>query len=201
MAGAAAVTVALIGGTYVMAQSDVATAQEGLDAANAQASTLATQVASYAEVPKVFAEVSAAQAQMVAAMGNEVRWSYLLNNLSLTIPKNVALVSYKGQLTPADSAPVAAPAATADGQPAPAPVAEVGPLGTLQYQGEAHELRGDRQLARLAGQAADLLRQLPQRGNAQGQHRRHAHGHRVLDHGEPHRQGAVPSLRRDGQLT
>ena len=42
---------------------------------------------SYAEVPQVLAEVDAAQANLVTAMTPEIRWSFYLNDLSLTIPQ------------------------------------------------------------------------------------------------------------------
>ena len=145
LVGAAAVSVAVIGGMFVMAQNEVTSAQEGLDAANAQSAQLAAQQATYAEVPKVFAEVSAAQAQLATAMGNEVRWSYVLNNLALSIPRNVALTGFTGTLGQAE-APVVppAPAPNADGSTTPAPetpAVPVGPVGTISYQGEATSYR------------------------------------------------------------
>ncbi len=39
----------------------------------------------------VFAAVAAAQAQLQLAMGNEVRWSFFLNDLALTMPSGVSL--------------------------------------------------------------------------------------------------------------
>lgn len=144
LVGGAAIAAALIGGMYVMAQNDVASAQDSLDTAQAQSAQLQAEVATYAEVPKVYAQVSAAQAELVTAMGGEVRWSYLLNDIALTIPKNVSLVTYHGELTPPAAAPAAAPAPTTDGSTdatataTPAtPTAAAGPLGTVQYTGEA----------------------------------------------------------------
>ncbi len=132
--GAGAISVALIGGLYVLAQGEVAAAQDGLDTATAQSAQLATQVAQYSDVPKVAAELSAAQAQLTTAMGDEVRWSYLLNDLALTIPSNVALTSYVGQLSPSTSTGATAatdPAATTEGTTA------AGPIGAIQFEGEA----------------------------------------------------------------
>ena len=40
----------------------------------------------YADVPKVYAAVDAAEAQLKLAMGHEIRYSFVLNDLSLTIP-------------------------------------------------------------------------------------------------------------------
>ena len=66
-------------------------AQEQLDAATAERSILQTQAARYAEVPLVFAAVADAQKQLELAMGNEVRWSFHLNDLALTMPSGVSL--------------------------------------------------------------------------------------------------------------
>ena len=47
--------------------------------------------AKYAEVPKVYAQVDAAEADLELAMGQEIRYSFVLNDLSLTIPSDVWL--------------------------------------------------------------------------------------------------------------
>lgn len=127
--GAALVAVAVVGGLYMMAQDEVSTAQEGLDAATATSVTLNTEVAKYADVPKAFAEVKAANGQLGAAMGGEVRFSYLLNDLALTIPKGVSLTTYTATLT--NTGATAAPAGAAD------PAAGSDVIGTVKYNGEA----------------------------------------------------------------
>ncbi len=66
--------------------AQVGKAQDDLDANVAQGTQLQAKVAEYAEVPLVYGQVEAAHAQLGQAMGQEVRWSYFLNDLSLKIP-------------------------------------------------------------------------------------------------------------------
>lgn len=68
-------------------------AQEQLDIATAERTVLQAQAAKYAEVPIVFAQVADAQIQFRDAMASEVRWSFFLNDLALTIPAGVSLDS------------------------------------------------------------------------------------------------------------
>lgn len=77
--------VAATAGLYVMASNQVSAASD--DLANAQATqvTLKAEAAKYADVPKVYAQVAAAQQQLTLAMGQEVRYSFVLNDLSLTM--------------------------------------------------------------------------------------------------------------------
>jgi Tfp pilus assembly protein PilN len=84
---------AVVGLLTVLAASGVHDAQGNLDAAKGRESTLQGQVAEYADVPVVQAQKDAAEAQLQLAMGKEVRWSYFLNDLSLTIPSKVWLTS------------------------------------------------------------------------------------------------------------
>lgn len=124
LVGSTVVAIAAVGALYMSAQGEVASAQEGLDAAQAQSVTLNAQVATYAEVPKTMIEVQAAQAQLTAAMSGEVRFSYLLNDLAITTPKNVALITYVAQLGNTQ-------AANPDG------TADTGVVGSAQFTGEA----------------------------------------------------------------
>jgi Tfp pilus assembly protein PilN len=75
----------------VMASSDVNDAQTALTASQNEGAQLQAQVNSYADVPKLYAQVATAQAQLTTAMGQEVRYSFLLKDLSLSIPANVWL--------------------------------------------------------------------------------------------------------------
>jgi Tfp pilus assembly protein PilN len=125
LVGAGLVSVALIGGLYVLAQGEVTSAQEEVDAATTVSSQLSAQKAEYAEVPKTFAAVTAAETQLTTAMSGEVRWSYQLNNLALTIPNGVALLSYQGTLG-ADST-----------TPAPGTTPDPTAVGTVQFTGQA----------------------------------------------------------------
>ena len=69
----------------MVASREVADANAELEAATAATAKVQTEVAARAEVPKVYAEVAAAQTQLTQAMGDEVRWSNLLTDVSLTV--------------------------------------------------------------------------------------------------------------------
>jgi Tfp pilus assembly protein PilN len=129
---AAAASVAVVAGLFVMAAGQVSSAQEQLDTANAHSAALATEAAKYADVPKVRADLEAAQSQQVQALGGEVRWSSVLSNLGLTIPSGVALNSFQASVT-GTAANASAPAT------AGAVVSVLGSpgIGTIQYAGEA----------------------------------------------------------------
>lgn len=133
LVGAAAVSVAVVGSLYMLAGAEVNSAQESLDQATARGAVLATEVAQYADVPKARADLASAQAQQYLAMGGEVRWSFLLNNLSLTMPRGTSLTEFKGMID--GVAPVATQAGGNDatsvsilGKPA---------IGEITYAGEA----------------------------------------------------------------
>ena len=128
LVGVAAVAALLIAGLYVSANNEVSDAETGLAAVQQTSSQLAAQRASLASVPVIYAQVAAAQAQVVVAMGGEVRWSYQLNNLALTIPAGVSIDSYKATL----SVPTAAGASAITTPAGSAPI-----VGTVDFVGEA----------------------------------------------------------------
>ncbi len=84
-------SVVLVGLLYAQAASSVSSAQAGLSDANNKGVSLQGQVAKYSDVTAQFDRAAAAQAQLTTAMGDEVRFSQLLNDLSLTVPNNVWL--------------------------------------------------------------------------------------------------------------
>jgi Tfp pilus assembly protein PilN len=86
-----AASVAVVGLLWYSAHSSVSGAQTELTSAQGQQTTLQTQVAKFADVPKAYAEVQAAQGELTTAMGHEIRFSFILNDLSLTIPPKVWL--------------------------------------------------------------------------------------------------------------
>lgn len=100
--------VAVVGVLTLMAAQQVSSAQDDLDGSKAQGQTLQAQVDSYADVPAVYAQVDAAEAQLSQAMGSEIRWSYFLNDLSLRTPSKVWLESLT--VTSQDAAAAAATA-------------------------------------------------------------------------------------------
>jgi Tfp pilus assembly protein PilN len=102
-----------------------AAAQEELDIAASEVAVLRGDVQQYADVPRVFAAVADAQLQLRTAMGNEVRWSFFLNDLALTMPSGVSLDSLD-----ASSAPPG-------GQPGAAEGAQDGQIGALSVSAKA----------------------------------------------------------------
>ena len=99
-------------GWLVAHQKEVA-AQESLDAATAERALLQAEAVKYSEVPKVFATVAAAEKQLELAMANEVRWSFFLNDLALTMPSGVSLDTLQvNSPAPGASTTVTAPSAT-----------------------------------------------------------------------------------------
>ncbi|MEO8330303.1 MAG: hypothetical protein ABI586_09875, partial [Candidatus Nanopelagicales bacterium] len=83
----------LAGAMYFWASGQVSSAQEELTAAETDGAQLQAKVDSFDEVPVVLAALDAAQASLVQAMTPEIRWSFYLNNLSLTVPNSSRLNS------------------------------------------------------------------------------------------------------------
>jgi Tfp pilus assembly protein PilN len=137
LASTVAATIAAVGGLYVMAASDVSSAQEQLDTARSTSASLAAEQAKYADVPKVQADLHSAQLQQFAAVGGEVRWSTVLNNLAITIPPGVSLTSFQATVTGAT--------ATGTSTGAPAANASVSSMlglpgvGSIAFDGEARD--------------------------------------------------------------
>jgi Tfp pilus assembly protein PilN len=86
-------SVAVVGVLYVSASHSVSSAQSDLADAKTQTTSLQGQVAKYKDVTATINAANAAQGQLVTAMGDEVRYSQLLNDLSLSIPSTVWLKS------------------------------------------------------------------------------------------------------------
>ncbi len=85
------VALAIAGVGWMAAWQKQATAQAALDTATAERALLEAEASRYSEVPRVFAAVAEARSQLALAMGNEVRWSFFLNDLALTMPRGVSL--------------------------------------------------------------------------------------------------------------
>jgi Tfp pilus assembly protein PilN len=130
LAVAVVAAAAAAGALFVQASGQVDEATSGLDAVKAQGSQLQSQAATYADVPAAYAAVEAAQAQLNQAMGQEVRWSFFLNDLSRTIPRNVWLENVTVQQ---DVDGATAPAGAATGT---SPVIPAG-VGSITFTGKA----------------------------------------------------------------
>jgi Tfp pilus assembly protein PilN len=127
LGGAVLGAVGIVALLYVAASSSVSSAQGELDTANAQRATLQAETAKYRDVTAVYARAAAAQAMLTQAMGEEVRYSRFLNDLSLSVPENVWLKNVSFAQT-SGTAPAAAPAAAA-------PVIGTPGIGSVTFTG------------------------------------------------------------------
>ncbi len=124
MALAVVAAVAGVGGLWYLAHNQVTTAEEALATQQALNANLVAEQAKYADVPVVYAAVAAAQSDLNLAMGQEVRYSFVLNDLSLTIPSNVWLTSLVVTQDVDSTTPVVSPLGTPG-------------IGTMTVQGVA----------------------------------------------------------------
>lgn len=79
----------VVGLMTLSAAAAVGDANERVDQAVAQTASLKAQTAQFADVTRIYGEAAAAERLLVQAMGEEIRYSRFLNDLSLTIPDNV----------------------------------------------------------------------------------------------------------------
>lgn len=124
--------VGVVGLLFVSASHSVSTAQSSVDQANAQSTALQAQTAKYANVTATYDAAAAAQAQLSTAMGQEVRYSQLLHDLSLSVPSTVWLKNVTYTQTP----PVLPTASSGSpATPGAAPAANNLAIGTVSFQG------------------------------------------------------------------
>jgi Tfp pilus assembly protein PilN len=126
MGGAVVAAAAVVGLLYVHAHSGVTGAQQQLDQANAQHTALQNQVTGLQSVANVYQQVAAKKALLTQAMGDEIRWSSYLNDLSLRIPDHVWLTSVSATETGAT------PTTTT-----PLPVGTTASIGQVTFSGVA----------------------------------------------------------------
>lgn len=117
-------SVAVVGMLYASASHSVSAANADLASAKSQTTQLQSQVAKYGDVTATINAANAAQAQLTAAMGDEVRYSQLLNDLSLAVPSTVWLKNLQFTSTAAVAA-----------QPGTATYGGALPIGTMTVQG------------------------------------------------------------------
>lgn len=89
MGAAVLAAVVVVGLLYVGAQSSVTSAEEQLATSSATSSQLTAETAKFRDVTAVYQQAANAQALLTEAMGQEVRWSQLLSDLSLSVPEKV----------------------------------------------------------------------------------------------------------------
>jgi Tfp pilus assembly protein PilN len=123
----------VVGGLFVVATGQQHGAQSDLDTAKAKGTSLQAEQSKYADVPKVYAQVEARQAQLSQAMGQEIRWSYFLNDLSLTVPAKVWLtdMTVTQDVDGTASAAAAVAPSGASGFPVPG-------IATIEVKGHAY---------------------------------------------------------------
>ena len=127
-----AAAVGVVGLLTVSASHSVSSAQDSLDQATAKSTTLMAQKAKYNNVTAMADAAAAAQAQLMTAMGQEVRYSQLMHDISLSVPSTVWL---KG-MTLTQAAPPAPAAGAAVGTAGAAtPVAASAAIGTVTFTG------------------------------------------------------------------
>jgi Tfp pilus assembly protein PilN len=126
MVAAGVGAVAIVAALGVSAHQSVGTAKADLASAQATQTQLQNQLNSLQSVKDVYNQVAAKKAMLRQAMGQEIRWSYYLTDLSLKVPDHVWLNS----VTAAETAGSAAPA------PAAGAVTPAG-IGTVTFAGVA----------------------------------------------------------------
>jgi Tfp pilus assembly protein PilN len=127
----------IVGIGWGISHQRLSSAQANLDSVNAEKAQLQAQAARYADVPRLFASVASAQKQVEVAMGNEVRWSFFLNDLALTMPSGVSLDNLQLKAAaPGDSA-TTAPASQSAPAGSGASGAGVPGIGTMNVSARA----------------------------------------------------------------
>lgn len=110
MGGAVVLAAVAVGGLYHHAKSGISAAQGEVTTAQAQSTSLNTKLHSLSSVSATYESVTAKQGLLQQAMGQEIRWSYFLNDLSYRIPSNVwltAVSASEGSTTTATTATTA----------------------------------------------------------------------------------------------
>jgi len=130
LAGVGLAAVAVVGVLTYQAHHSVAAAKDELAQAQSQQTSLQSQVTGLQSVSQVYAQVAAKQAMLTRAMGNEVRWSYYLTDLSLRVPSNVWLTNITATEQATGGAGASAPGSL------PSPLVQAG-IGTVQFSGVA----------------------------------------------------------------
>jgi Tfp pilus assembly protein PilN len=107
MGGAVLVSIVVVGGLYWHTKQGVTSAQNQLVASQAQQNSLQAKYNALNDVQQVFGQVQAKQLLVQQAMGQEIRWSFFLNDLTTSVPDNVWLTGFSATETsgPGSTAP------------------------------------------------------------------------------------------------
>lgn len=127
-AGAVGAAFVVVGALYWHAHGGVASAQSGLDAANARTATLQSQVTQYQSVTQVRAQVDSAKATLATALQPQILWSHYLEDMSVSLAGNYWFAS----MTMASNG-----TGTATGTVTATPFGDPSAIGSVTLQGHA----------------------------------------------------------------
>jgi Tfp pilus assembly protein PilN len=130
---------AIVGLLYMHEKSGVSGAQQQLATAQAQQTSLQAKLTGLNTVAQTFAEVQGKQALLNQAMGQEIRWSYVLNDLTFKLPTNLWLNTITANETTAGATAIA-PTTTATTLSSGAS-SSAAPIGTVAFSvtGRKHD--------------------------------------------------------------
>jgi Tfp pilus assembly protein PilN len=131
LVGAVVVSALLVGGLYYHAKQGISSAQNSLTTAQGQHTSLQTKYASLNYVQAPFTQVQDKQELLQQAMGDQIDWSFILNDLTTRVPNNVWLDGFTASETSVPS-----------GTPLPAPIGADGSttgVGTITVSGTAFQ--------------------------------------------------------------
>lgn len=132
MGAAFVAAIAVVGALYVHEHSAVKSAQSELDAAKAQNTSLQAERNSLQSVQDVYTRVASKQAMLSQAMGQEIRWSYYLTDLSLKVPDHVWLTNVQATETSTGLGTATAPSTAST-----TPSLEPSTIGNISFSGVA----------------------------------------------------------------
>ena len=89
LGGGVLAAIGVVAMLYVGASGSLSEANTELETSQATGTQLQAETAKYNDVTAVYAQAAAAEAMLTSAMGEEVRYSQFLNDLSLTVPENI----------------------------------------------------------------------------------------------------------------
>lgn len=128
--GGVAAYAALLGLLYIAKIGDVNAAREERDSAEATVAELEQELASLEEFAELDRQVNARNRLLAAAMGEEISWARVFNDLALTFPPSSSLVSLEA---------AAEDAATGGTTATPAPDGTGDSVAGLTFQGYSVE--------------------------------------------------------------
>jgi Tfp pilus assembly protein PilN len=127
------VAVAIVAGLYMHARSGVSAAKQQLSLAQAQHDSLQTKLNGLSQVSATYDAVRSKQALLQQAMGQEIRWSYVLNDLSFRVPVNVWLTN----VSATESTAPGATTSSSSSSTTPLPGAPSATIGAIEFDGVA----------------------------------------------------------------